>query len=562
MKAEDSDEERLTRVDLATGTVIVGNVRVTDWMEEMMADAEEYDAELAAVRLATVHPAMTSRRFSREEREEREEAQRQRSAKLEQRVRELARSGEGAQQLATGGVGADGGSSRTTPANDEVVQAISEDGEAAEPDSIGEEAELDVVADSESPDTGSEDGPEKQLQQARRRRRRKNRMRKRKRVLLARSKLDRVNDVLKRTLDETREAVREKHATEALEQLRQRQDRRKCGDNPGTETELARVRLVQRHGEPGEGDAVQYVDAEDGLPTACVMIEGEQKFIKLDSCARYSVAGTAWMQYGNKLPRDAPVEYVEGIGGFLLDVLGVWRFQFQNVFGDTICVDACVISGCTEEFLLGVDFLTDKKANMDFERNEVKYGENGRTIVIPFRTNDADAGRTTAPARMAGKAQIPANAVTPIEIAVAAKDGERGLFIPTLTTGTVLLAATVTTARNGRAWVPAINANGTPARLPNKKELGTWLPVDEDMEILDVNQNVDPGRMDKWLNNLGDDETPLENEEEVQIGVEEPEARELVKRLLRVYRKLTSNNSDCPPATFSTILTLETQPRS
>ncbi|OWY98723.1 hypothetical protein PHMEG_00030442, partial [Phytophthora megakarya] len=89
--------------------------------------------------------------------------------------------------------------------------------------------------------------------------------------------------------------------------------------------------------------------------------------IKLDSGARYIITGTEWMQYGDKVTDDAPVDYVEGIGGFLLDVVDVWRFEFKTVFGERISVEACVIDGCTDEFLLGVDFMRTKGATMDFD---------------------------------------------------------------------------------------------------------------------------------------------------------------------------------------------------
>ncbi|KAE9345486.1 hypothetical protein PR003_g7920 [Phytophthora rubi] len=112
-----------------------------------------------------------------------------------------------------------------------------------------------------------------------------------------------------------------------------------------------------------------------------------------------------------------------------------------------------------------------------------------------------------------------------------------------------MLAATVTTARNGRAWGPAINTGSTSARLPNKKELGTWVPVNDDMEILSMSGELDASRVGQWIDDLGDSATPLDDENEVQIGVEEPQARVLVTKLLRVYRKLTRNVGDCPPAT-------------
>ncbi|KAE9017716.1 hypothetical protein PR002_g13312 [Phytophthora rubi] len=112
-----------------------------------------------------------------------------------------------------------------------------------------------------------------------------------------------------------------------------------------------------------------------------------------------------------------------------------------------------------------------------------------------------------------------------------------------------MLAATVITARNGKAWVPAINTGSTSARNPNKKELGTWVPVNDGMEILSMSGALDANRVSQWIDDLGDSVTPLDDEKEVQIGVEEPQARVLVTKLLRAYRKLTKNVGDCRPET-------------
>ncbi|KAG1686894.1 hypothetical protein DVH05_005819 [Phytophthora capsici] len=112
-----------------------------------------------------------------------------------------------------------------------------------------------------------------------------------------------------------------------------------------------------------------------------------------------------------------------------------------------------------------------------------------------------------------------------------------------------MLAATVTTAINGKAWVPAINSDNRPARLPNKKELETWVPVDKDMEVIATNNGMDPSRLEQWMNELGDAETPLDNEDEVNIGTDVPKDRVMIMRLLHVYRKLSSSTSACPPTT-------------
>ncbi|KAG3055943.1 hypothetical protein PI124_g23056 [Phytophthora idaei] len=133
-----------------------------------------------------------------------------------------------------------------------------------------------------------------------------------------------------------------------------------------------------------------YAEADDRLPTATVMIDDVHRDTKLDSGARFSVAGTERMAYGNRVKCEAPVDYVEGIGGFLLDVLGVWRFEMNTVFGEVLHVDACIVSGGTSDFLLGVDFMKTRGAIMDFMRNEVRYKHAGRSVVIPFRTYKAE----------------------------------------------------------------------------------------------------------------------------------------------------------------------------
>ncbi|KAE9008012.1 hypothetical protein PR001_g16815 [Phytophthora rubi] len=172
--------------------------------------------------------------------------------------------------------------------------------------------------------------------------------------------------------------------------------------------DAAKVRLVQRHHERedeheerGDDESAQYIEADDGLPTACMEVAGERRNVKLDSGARYTVAGTEWMALGDRVSDTAPVDCVEGIGGFLLDVVGVWRFELTNIFGELVRVDACIINGCTDEFLLGVDFMREHGANMDFAKNEMKYESAGRVIVIPFRTFDGDNRGKVEAVRMA-----------------------------------------------------------------------------------------------------------------------------------------------------------------
>ncbi|ETL41676.1 hypothetical protein L916_07401 [Phytophthora nicotianae] len=134
------------------------------------------------------------------------------------------------------------------------------------------------------------------------------------------------------------------------------------------------------------------------------------------------------MQRGERLRKTVPVEHAEGIGGFLLDVIGVWAFTMRNAFGQAVEVEANIIDGCTDEFLIGVDFIKSHKANMDFARNE----------------------------RLRSRVQ-----------------------------------------KWGKVLVPAIKVQGGQVKLPAKKKLGTWVPIDDDMKVLEFNGELKYDKLDE-----------------------------------------------------------------
>uniref|UniRef100_H3H6E0 Peptidase A2 domain-containing protein n=1 Tax=Phytophthora ramorum TaxID=164328 RepID=H3H6E0_PHYRM len=356
-------------------------------------------------------------------------------------------------------------------------------------------------------------------------------------------------------IDDARQARRRLQAEEARQELRRRRTHRMHDASGQSERSArrARVSLAQKPRKSGVTAATneQVIDAEasDGLPTATMKVGGESHRIKLDSGARYSVAGTDWMARGERVRRPAPVDCVEGIGGLLLDVVGLWSFEMRNAFGQNITITACIIEGCTDEFLVGVDFLQRHKATIDFERNEVRYVERNLQVVIPFRTEGSDGDVKVATVRLTRRARLTRNAATPVQVSVTAPDGEEGIFVPTRSGGAVLLAATVTKVTDGRAYVPMVNMRGDKTKLPSKKELGTWVPLSKDMQVLEMSGQIDKERLSEWLNTLGDTEAPLANEEEVKIDAKDLGSRTLIMKLLRAYRKVSTNQGDCPPLT-------------
>uniref|UniRef100_H3GNB0 CCHC-type domain-containing protein n=1 Tax=Phytophthora ramorum TaxID=164328 RepID=H3GNB0_PHYRM len=194
--------------------------------------------------------------------------------------------------------------------------------------------------------------------------------------------------------------------------------------------------MLHDHGEAserrqdGDDDELGKAAASDGLPTAEMVVDGERVQVKLNSGARYSVAGTDWMQRGERVRQAAPVECVEGIGGFLLDVLGVWTFCIRKAYGQLVQVKACIIEGCTDEFRIGVGFMRRHRAMLDFERNEVRYFDHNVQVVIPFRTSVGDGDTKVAAVRLVTYTRLMRSSVTPIEMSVATPDRKKAYSYP------------------------------------------------------------------------------------------------------------------------------------
>ncbi|KAJ8566767.1 hypothetical protein ON010_g6354 [Phytophthora cinnamomi] len=144
------------------------------------------------------------------------------------------------------------------------------------------------------------------------------------------------------------------------------------------------------------------------------------------------------------------------------------------------------------------------------ETREVRQRSEKRNS-LHYGGADSNGARVAA-VRMVRGTEIDACVVTPVEVAVAANDGEVGVFLPTKYTCAVMLAATIRNVKNGKAIVPAVNAKNAQARLPASDE-------------------------------------PLEDARNVNVGTKDDESRKLVVRLLCVYRQLMADTCDCPPAT-------------
>lgn len=111
----------------------------------------------------------------------------------------------------------------------------------------------------------------------------------------------------------------------------------------------------------------------------------------------------------------------------------------------------------------------------------------------------------------------------------------------------MLIPPSVARIRDGVVRVPVVLVGGKRHKLPAKKQLGTWDPIEGEFELLTVDQSLNQDEIVQWLATLGNTEEPLEQEERIRIGTENPEERDMVLKLLRAYGDVIKDKGDCPP---------------
>ncbi|GMF28491.1 unnamed protein product [Phytophthora fragariaefolia] len=85
-------------------------------------------------------------------------------------------------------------------------------------------------------------------------------------------------------------------------------------------------------------------------------------------------------------------------------------------------------------------------------------------------------------------------------------------------------------------------------KVPARKSLGTWIPVEDEMQILSLNGELERARVAEWVATLRkEDAAPLKNEEQLGIGEMEAADRDLVVALLRQYADIVEKKEGCPP---------------
>ncbi|KAJ0392607.1 hypothetical protein P43SY_003150 [Pythium insidiosum] len=270
--------------------------------------------------------------------------------------------------------------------------------------------------------------------------------------------------------------------------------------------------------------------------------------VKVDTCAAYSVAGVKMKTCGARLLQAPPVDYVQGLGGQQLRVEGLWHFKLRTVYNQIVELDALLVEGCDEEVLLGKDFLVDKKARIDFETNEVRYAEDEIEIILPFNVSAAVGPGAV---RLVRGQKVRTETFATFRVPVAAPEGTVGIFEPTAQQQEWLMAPrTVTVVRQGHVTVPVLSVLGKTTKLPARKQLGAWVPLGKDLEVLEERGGLTRDKVQRWIARLQESKsTQLPNEGDLQLGHLDDGDADLVRRVLRAFPGVLSEATVCPPLT-------------
>ncbi|GAB9472703.1 hypothetical protein Gpo141_00009876 [Globisporangium polare] len=211
-----------------------------------------------------------------------------------------------------------------------------------------------------------------------------------------------------------------------------------------------------------------------------------------------------------------------------------------------------LLSDLVDEFILGLDFVTEKMAIINHGTCELSYQEGEDEIILPFECADCKTGGAKAGmVRLVRKFKLDTERRSQFHLRVSATEGTIGLFTPAETTPShLLLAPTITTVREGEIIVPVINTQGARVKLPPRHSLGTWVPQPADMEVLEASNNLDRGAVKEWLDPMRS--SPLDEPTAgpaVNNGDLCDTDMALIHQLLLCYPRLLQKRDDCPPPT-------------
>ncbi|KAJ0392460.1 hypothetical protein P43SY_002014 [Pythium insidiosum] len=204
-------------------------------------------------------------------------------------------------------------------------------------------------------------------------------------------------------------------------------------------------------------------------------------------------------------------------------------------------------NGAQKEFIVGSDYWTSRRATISYETCEATFMDEDTRVIVPFTFDGAKAGAI----RLARGYKVATQTQRLLRVPAVAPEGSVGLFLPgDELSPRLLVPPTLATVRGGQVTVPVLNVLGQKAKLPARTQLGRWVPLDADVQVVEAQGGLQRDAIMRWIDSLNrGDSKPLPGENELILDHLSRDEKDMLLRTLRCFPRVVSTEQVCPPPT-------------
>ena len=211
-----------------------------------------------------------------------------------------------------------------------------------------------------------------------------------------------------------------------------------------------------------------------------------------------------------------------------LDVEVTWMPEEGDV-ARTIATDECVTRD--------VDAIDEFLATQGGVTAGVTNDQAAKASVM---TTAGDVAHKSVKACVARVLHVSSESRALLDVAVDGDEGDVGVFVPHAAEWDgAMVVPTVARVRDGRVRVAVLNTAAKRVRLPEGADLGTWLPVTADMELIEMDGGLETDAVMQWLHSVKTGGgAPVPGEDDIKYGDLTPAEEQRFRELLRCYPEL------------------------
>ncbi|KAJ0408428.1 hypothetical protein ATCC90586_008366 [Pythium insidiosum] len=180
-----------------------------------------------------------------------------------------------------------------------------------------------------------------------------------------------------------------------------------------------------------------------------------------------------------------------------------------------------------------------RRATISYETCEATFMDEDTRVIVPFTFDGAKTGAI----RLARGYKVATQTQRLLRVPAAAPEGSVGLFLPgDELSPRLLVPPTLVTVRGGQVTVSVLNVLGQKAKLPARTQLGRWVPLDADIQVIEAQGGLQRDAVMCWIDTLNrGDSKPLSGEDELSLNHLSRDDKDM---LIKIFAVLSSRSVD------------------